>query len=544
MKDTTEIANSFFGHSGRPGERGGSSPGAGGPAPKLTPYGKYRTPHMPLYGHPYHAKTEEELRYIMKDAGEARDLAHGMGNAENENKYADQVLDAGSVLYYRRQHNLPGPEDKPNEVDKAKMDRQWKARLGMHTLHAITLHDQRESKKQGYNPHGLAIAVGAHQEMMKKIEGGTPTTQAMKEHFNDRLHDRILKGARKALAIHRERNPGWEGGKDLDEMANCGPKCSKTMANAFFGQKEEKPKPGENDRKPMPPGGPFRKGRTFADPAEAHKFLSEPPSGPKDLDRSDAHRAVVAGSAAWKEGANGDEKTTALIDKSAEAHGKSAEAFERPSRENHADAAKSHREAAEQYRRHGGDEDAEKHERIAQHHEEIVDKHGGDLDYGSMKRAAFIEGNRAHVSNSPEDHKRAFDLHQKAADEAARRGDAKGVMDHQKEMNFHGAKSGAQLQPDPNPNANPENRGSDDFNPEDVKPDNEGLEENDRAEHPGGGAPAGEEDEDHPEPDDDDQDEGLSDEDEDNEGENDQDGEPEDDETKGQKPDLVKRFFE
>ena len=55
----------------------------------------------PLKGHPYHDKTDEMLRYIAKDAGEAARNMRGW-NPDAEAKYLDQVNDACTVLYYRR----------------------------------------------------------------------------------------------------------------------------------------------------------------------------------------------------------------------------------------------------------------------------------------------------------------------------------------------------------------------------------------------------------------------------------------------------------
>lgn len=53
-----------------------------------------------LRGHPYHGKTDAELRYIIQDAGEAARAMRGH-NAQAEGKYLDQVNDASSILHYR-----------------------------------------------------------------------------------------------------------------------------------------------------------------------------------------------------------------------------------------------------------------------------------------------------------------------------------------------------------------------------------------------------------------------------------------------------------
>lgn len=53
-----------------------------------------------LKGHPYHDKTDEELRYIVKDAGKAARAMKGM-DEKAESKYLDQVNDASSILHAR-----------------------------------------------------------------------------------------------------------------------------------------------------------------------------------------------------------------------------------------------------------------------------------------------------------------------------------------------------------------------------------------------------------------------------------------------------------
>jgi hypothetical protein len=55
----------------------------------------------PLHGHPYHAKTDAMLEYIIKDAGDAALCMRGV-SAKAEAKYLDQVNDACTVLHYRK----------------------------------------------------------------------------------------------------------------------------------------------------------------------------------------------------------------------------------------------------------------------------------------------------------------------------------------------------------------------------------------------------------------------------------------------------------
>ena len=79
------------------GLKGGTPIGA--PA---RPGAKFAAPAMPIPDHPYHTKTNDELNFIAKDASAAAKNMQGMGNAQAEGKYLDQVNDASTVLGYRQ----------------------------------------------------------------------------------------------------------------------------------------------------------------------------------------------------------------------------------------------------------------------------------------------------------------------------------------------------------------------------------------------------------------------------------------------------------
>lgn len=64
------------------------------------------TARHPLSDHAYHKKTNAELEYIVKDAGEAAKAMQGH-NPAAEAKYLDQVNDAATVLAFRKQHGMP-----------------------------------------------------------------------------------------------------------------------------------------------------------------------------------------------------------------------------------------------------------------------------------------------------------------------------------------------------------------------------------------------------------------------------------------------------
>jgi hypothetical protein len=54
----------------------------------------------PIPNHPYHQKTDAQLRYIMSDANDAAIAMRGF-DYEAECKYLDQINDASTVLAFR-----------------------------------------------------------------------------------------------------------------------------------------------------------------------------------------------------------------------------------------------------------------------------------------------------------------------------------------------------------------------------------------------------------------------------------------------------------
>lgn len=88
----------------------------------------------PIPGHPYHSRTDMELRYIQKDAHEAGRNAQGMGDQRGVNKYADQVNDASTVLAYRARGGksdapadvlASGPKSAPVSIHDSMVDDRW-----------------------------------------------------------------------------------------------------------------------------------------------------------------------------------------------------------------------------------------------------------------------------------------------------------------------------------------------------------------------------------------------------------------------------------
>lgn len=60
---------------------------------------------IPLDGHAYHSKSDESLRFIMKDATEAAKAMQDH-SPKAESKYLDQANDAATVLHYRKTNGI------------------------------------------------------------------------------------------------------------------------------------------------------------------------------------------------------------------------------------------------------------------------------------------------------------------------------------------------------------------------------------------------------------------------------------------------------
>jgi len=80
----------------------------------------------PLKGHVYHTKSDAELRYIVKDAGEAAKAQKGMSS---EGKYLDQMNDASTVLHYRSKGGKQITATNPRMVAPKSTDDSIKAKL-------------------------------------------------------------------------------------------------------------------------------------------------------------------------------------------------------------------------------------------------------------------------------------------------------------------------------------------------------------------------------------------------------------------------------
>lgn len=95
-------------------------------------------------------KSNDALRFTQKDASEAGRLAHGMGNAQSEGKYADEVHYASMELKARSDHALKKGDDELVQKDWAK----WKAdhpTLSPESYHYSMKGDHEETANKAYD---------------------------------------------------------------------------------------------------------------------------------------------------------------------------------------------------------------------------------------------------------------------------------------------------------------------------------------------------------------------------------------------------------
>lgn len=212
---------------------------------------------MPLKGHPYHHKTDAELHYIIKDAGEA-EKAVGTHNVTATHKYADQQNDAATVLGYRQRGGKQLSESKKEEnpfryhMDKVNhyltMKNPDKTKAKFHFGQAIKHHAEGDkilkSLKESEEVEQLdEISLGlAHKVHDARIERGDEAQrQAVRGPYHNQAQRKANKEyekadktgeyigrKNKALAFGKERLMK-ETLDQLDEDLNMGPGVHKVI---------------------------------------------------------------------------------------------------------------------------------------------------------------------------------------------------------------------------------------------------------------------------------------------------------------------------
>ena len=155
---------------------------------------------MPLEGHPYHKKTDAELRYISKDAAEAARSMKGM-DSKAENKYLDQMNDAQTVLGHR-QRTGNGPES-----GMKKGGRTHKLGGGMVGDNPISVENRSMAKATGMMKKGGRA---------KKARGGPegdfapsknkPSLDEIGEMIRNMPQDSVYQAPKKAAPVSPSRN--------------------------------------------------------------------------------------------------------------------------------------------------------------------------------------------------------------------------------------------------------------------------------------------------------------------------------------------------
>jgi hypothetical protein len=144
---------------------------------------------MPLKGHPYHHKTDAELRYIAKDAREAEEAMAGH-DQKAMHKYADQKCDASTVLGYRQRGGtrIPHPLSESYQVGDHVIPKMGPHKGQTHkVIHVYTSgHVNITPTKPGKNRYALGAAK-AHPDDIER----SPMKEAKENsYFSKRRHEK------------------------------------------------------------------------------------------------------------------------------------------------------------------------------------------------------------------------------------------------------------------------------------------------------------------------------------------------------------------
>ena len=156
---------------------------------------------IPLHGHPYHKKSEAELRYIRKDAGEAARAMKGH-NPRAEAKYLDQINDAETVLHYRSKGGKRVVEEAVRQMDESP------ANL---PIHLAINHSDREARQHARGWRD------ANKEMNRSVRGSGPSNQRADEYAHHAT--RAEQHAREYKKRLAELETGRKKNEDINEAS-------------------------------------------------------------------------------------------------------------------------------------------------------------------------------------------------------------------------------------------------------------------------------------------------------------------------------------
>ena len=203
-----------------------------------------------LKGHPYHHKSDAELHYIIKDAGEA-EKAIGSHDIKASWKYADQQNDAASILGYRKRggKQIPEPKRVYTEANVSRVydhtrggkalqvrkgnDGSYHGSTGKFDFHAKD-HSELQSKLKSWGYRTTPTGVDLKEEMTEREKAShADRIGSTLDSNHNTVHDTVKKAETPKWA------PSW-GQKDYD-------KASKSFAKRRK-LEEEAPHPGHEMR--------------------------------------------------------------------------------------------------------------------------------------------------------------------------------------------------------------------------------------------------------------------------------------------------------
>jgi len=154
------------------------------------------TTRHPLEGHPYHNKSNEELRYISKDAAEAARAMKDAGNESAESKYLDQVNDAQTVLGFRNRMltRTLGKYHLPDWYTNRYYNKRPSMQESSENLVEFTISDVMNAMKT----HLGEVDTAAIQQL-KKVSGGRVTRDDLETVGHGKLPIKHIKEQAKTL---------------------------------------------------------------------------------------------------------------------------------------------------------------------------------------------------------------------------------------------------------------------------------------------------------------------------------------------------------
>ena len=161
----------------------------------------------PLKGHEYHTKSDEELRYIMKDAHAAAQ-AMKSHNPKAESKYLDQLNDASTILGYRRRGGKRVLPDKVEENLEEKY-------LGFKKLEGKLAH------KGVSNPGAVAAAIGRKKYGKAKFDHAAEHGEKMKGMKPVKEEEELNELSKRTLSSYADK-----ADKDMDKLDRAKEKVS------------------------------------------------------------------------------------------------------------------------------------------------------------------------------------------------------------------------------------------------------------------------------------------------------------------------------